>query len=104
MFGKKFISIWASSRFDEWAGGVQEFQRFAVETWKTLGKKTCGKFGARSNPGFSMNIFNVGTPKDETVRVGRLSRLKQLVFVGYVPVASKSIYFRKINDSCIVTG
>lgn len=48
-----------------------------------------------------MNVFNVGTPKDETVGVGRLSRLKQLVFVGYVPVASNSIYFSKINDGCI---
>lgn len=57
-----------------------------------------------ATPDFRLIFYDVGTPKDETVRVGRLSRLKQLVFVGYIPVASNSIYFRKINDGCIVTG
>ena len=47
-----------------------------------------------ATPDFRLIFYDVGTPKDETVRVGCLSRLKQLVFVGYVPVASNSIYFR----------
>lgn len=81
----------------------KNFKDLLLRLERLLEKNTWLIWGEKQ-PEFSMNIFNVGTPKDETVRVGCLSRLKQLVFVGYVPVASNSIYFSKINDGCIVTG